>query len=191
MGIATRTNLARNAVPSSDSEWKDPEGFWNLAYLIDGYVTDSWPLASGRTLGWRSGICDGRDTEINIILDLEDVQTFDEMALYPRGNGGICFPEDYSVLISDDGNDWECIYTKTGDSETSEKKRTLKFECVSARYVRLQITKLSEEKDGADFLCEISEIEIWGECETKMKLNKSNLQMSIGAEDKLSPESKG
>ena len=154
-------NLAEGLKVVPSSSWDDPEGFWRSAYLTDGSKLSPWPLAAGETLGWRSGASETRDVNITLDLDLGQSSTVERVELYPRG-GGATFPDDYSVSLSDDGENWTQVASVTGDSEIRSEGRALSFDPVTARYVKITITKLSEEKDGNDRVCTMSEIEVYG-----------------------------
>ncbi len=190
-GTVTRSNLALQASIQCSSSWLDPEGFWKPDFLIDGDRMGTWPLEVGRTLGWRSARCEGRDVEITIQLDCGELLSAEEIVLYPRGNGGICFPEDYTVQLSCDGQSWETVASVTGDTAKEEKGRVFSFSARTMRYAKLIITKLSEETDGADMVCELSEIEIWGRNGARMELNKEEIWMTKGSCDKLVPVIRG
>lgn len=193
-GIASevvRSNIALHASVQCSSEWLDIEGFWKPEFLTDGDKMGTWPLESGRTLGWRSGSCDSRDTEITVQLDLHEILIAEEIIIYPRGNGGICFPDDYAVQISEDGINWQTVASVTGDTAVEEKGRAFSFPAAATRYVKLIITKLSEEKDGMDRVCELSEIEVWGRNGARMELNKDEIWMLKGSSDRLIPVIKG
>lgn len=75
---------------------------------------------------------------------------------------GATFPDDYSVALSADGEKWTTVATVTGDSEIKNAGRILSFEAMKARYVKITVTKLSAEMDGADRVCTMSEIKVFG-----------------------------
>ena len=58
------------------------------------------------------------------------------------------FPDDYSIALSADGETWVEVASVTGDSEIKNEGRLFIFDAVKVRYVRIKVTKLSEEKDG-------------------------------------------
>lgn len=160
----TAENLALQADVMTDSEWLDPEGFWNSLFINDGHKLLAWPIpedVEDGTLGWRSSAYPEREVDFDITLDLGGVATINKVVLYPRGSA-ICFPDDYAIEVSADGMNWTQVASKTGDTEVVAEARELSFEAVEAQYVSLVVTKLSEEKDGIDSVCEISEMEVWG-----------------------------
>ncbi len=181
----TERNVALSASVSTASDWEDPEGAWRSRFITDGSKMASWPLPEGETLGWRSIRSASRETNITLTVDLGDTARINRVELYPRGNGGICFPDDYAIDISTDGVAWTRVASVTGDTTVKEEGRTLSFAEQNARYVRLTVTRLSEERDGNDYVCEISEIEVWGVMEEVITLNKSELWIRIGGKDRL------
>ncbi len=176
-----RQNVAAGIVPDTDSTWNDPEGYWNPKFLTDGYKAGYYPA---EPLGWRSAKWDSRDVSIHVSLDLGAAYAMDTVYLYPRG-GGSCFPDDYSVEVSDNSVEWRTVASVTGDTAMNHNKRTLTFEETRARYVRLTVTKLSEDMDGHDRVCEISEIEVWGRMENITVLNKEEMWMQVGNTEQL------
>ena len=95
------------------------DSVWGAAYLTDGHKMGSWPLPAGETLGWRTNNFltgtgeDGRDTDVTVTVNLEEESDIRRILLYPRGNGGICFPAAYTVEVSADGADWTSVAAVT------------------------------------------------------------------------------
>ncbi len=178
-------NVAKGQLVSCTSAYSD--SVWKADYLLDGDVMGSWPLPSGRTLGWRSAALPDRNTEVSVTITLSDVVQVNEIVLYPRGNGGICFPDDYRIEVSTDNVTWKVVADIKGDTKVAEEKRSCVFESQEVKYIKVIMTKASEEKDGFDIAYEISEIEVWGKVESKLKLNKKEIWMSIGEQDKILP----
>lgn len=185
-------NLAELATLTSNSIWDDPEGYWRLAFLTDGSKLTPWPLPAGQTLGWRSARHDTRDADIKLTFDLSREATVSRVELYPRG-GGQTFPDDYAVSVSSDGATWKTVASVTDDTEIRSEGRRLEFIPTVARYVRVEITKLSTEKDGKDQVCTLSEIEIWGTAEQSVLVtpNKDTLWLKPGESDTLTATVKG
>lgn len=185
-------NLAEQATLTSDSAWDDPEGYWRLSFLTDGSKLTPWPLPAGQTLGWRSARHDSRNANIKLTFALPRTATVSRVDIYPRG-GGQTFPDDYAVSVSDDGVTWKTVASVTGDTEIRSEGRQLSFSPVTACFVRVEITKLSAEKDGNDQVCTLSEIEIWGTSEQTVMItpNKDTLWLKPGESDTLTATVKG
>lgn len=175
-------NLALNKPVDVSGAYID--AVWNPIFLTDGYKMDSWPLPEGKTLGWAC-FSDTRDVEMTARIDLQSIYNVDKVYIYPRGNGGICFPDNYLVQISTDNENWTTVKEVVGDTAVEEKGRLFEFNSVKARYIRLYITYLSAEMDGR-YACEISEICVYGDNTNEMSLNKSEVWMNIGETQKIS-----
>jgi hypothetical protein len=180
-----RINLALGQTVTSTSAYRD--NVWKEEYLVDGDKMGSWPLPSGRTLGWRSAALPNRNTDVSVTITLGEKSYVDEVVLYPRGNGGICFPEDYRIEVSIDMKTWISVVDVTGDTRVVEEKRSHKFDAVEAKYIRIVMTRASEEKDGMEIAYELSEVEIWGRTENKLKLRKEEIWFSVGETETISP----
>ena len=151
-------NLSEGILVTSNSTWSD--GNWEIVNLTDGSVLAPWPLPEGETLGWRSGAWETREVNITLDIDLMQYAMIERVELYPRG-GGATFPDDYSVAVSTDKVEWKTVATVTGDSEIKNEGRILSFEPTEARYVQINVTKLSAEEDGGK-VCTMSEIKVFG-----------------------------
>ena len=146
-------NLSEGILAVPNSSWND--GNWEIENLTDGCVLAPWPLGEGQTLGWRSGAFATRDVNITIDLDLKQTATVERVELYPRG-GGATFPDDYSISLSEDGNTWNEVVSVTDDSTIKNEGRIFSFTPQKARYVKVNVTKLSSEKDGNHRVCTMS-----------------------------------
>ena len=190
---ASLENLSQGKQVVPNSSWDDPEGYWRSAFLTDGSYLTPWPLPAGETLGWRSGASQSRDVNITLDLDLGQLALVERVDLYPRG-GGQTFPDDYSILLSMDKDSWITVAEVTGDCEIKNEGRSFSFEPVKARYVRISITRLSEEKDGNDRVCTMSEIMVFGtpgESVVSINLKKAALYLCVGEEENLRPSVSG
>lgn len=150
-------NLALNkpvTVSSDVNAWG-----WCAACATDGnYGDDNNP-------GWSSAV----KTHMNdpqgeewIIIDLETVTQLNEVRLYPRANGSY-FPNKLEVQISQDGESFTTVYTYEDSPDYGVGDvRTLSFDTVSARYVRilsLEMTQVATSVDG--YLFQLGEVEMY------------------------------
>ena len=181
-----RRNMSIGATVTSDSSFtSDLSTVWREQNLVDGDVMASWPLPGIRTLGWRSYPLASRDTKITLNMVLKDSVMIDEFVLYPRGNGGICFPNDYTILISEDGTTYTPVVQATENPKVAEEPRFHTINEQRAKYVRIELSKASQELDGMDIAYELSEIEVWGKSETKLKTDRPDIWLSTGESDTI------
>ena len=181
-----RRNVAHGAqVTSSSSYRSDIATVWQESNLTNGDVMASWPLAGVRDLGWRSYPLADREQKVTLDLTLEDTFPVDEIVLYPRGNGGICFPAAYTVSLSADGQTYTPVVQVEQDALTGERPRSHTFAETRARYARIELTRASANLDGAEIAYELSEIQLWGKAETKLKLDKPEIWLSVGESDRI------
>lgn len=189
--VTPRINVAPGAVIGANSSYiESTPGLthvWRPDNLTDGYKMVDFSNPMEETLGWCSSHFDSRDVDITVDFDLRESLNVDEIVLYPRGNGGNFFPEDYTLSVSQNGQDWDTVQTVAGDTVKGAEKRSFAFFSRSVRYVKLHITRLSEDLDGGRYCAAISEMEIWGRNGAGMNLNKNELWMTPGAEDQLIP----
>ncbi len=133
---------------------------WNChhTYINDGN-TD--------TLGWASELFvnDSPDTPEWITIDLLDVYSIGKVVLTPRGifQGYNVFPEDYQIEVSVDGENFTVAARVEGDNNPqSQDIRTLEFDAVDARYVRLKGTKLTPSGTvNGGYCLEMNEMEVY------------------------------
>lgn len=108
---------------------------------------------------------DSPDVEEWIIIDLEKEYSIHLVILYPRQDNGRGFPEDYQIDVSSDNETWETVYTKTEDKGSEDEDvdpREIELEAVSARYIRLLATKLTDVPDTSDgYLLQMAEMEVY------------------------------
>lgn len=189
-----RQNMALGATITADSSYNAPDSnVWHAQNLVDGFKMVDWPLPEAdNTLGWCSAHYEPetyttREVDITVQLKLQAMVSADEIILYPRGNEGYFFPEDYQLEVSEDGDDWVTIETVTGDTREGKYARSFPFSARDIQYVKLHITKLSDDLDWIYYCAAISEIEVWGRNAPRMILNKDELWMTPGAKDQLVP----
>ncbi len=108
-----KNNVVRGIVPEISNFW-EPTADWNRAYLTDGDLG----LNSGRgytsNMMGNAGLSSYRFEEpVSIVFSLGGEKTFDTLRLYPRtseksvsGNECANYPKNYTLQISQNGNDW-------------------------------------------------------------------------------------
>ncbi|MEV0399216.1 discoidin domain-containing protein [Actinoallomurus sp. NPDC050550] len=77
---------------------------WAAANATNG---DTSPSADSATLGWASQADTSTDATEWIEVDLGSAHPINEVDLYPRNDSDVpggCFPKDFTVSVSADGN---------------------------------------------------------------------------------------
>lgn len=148
----TGQNLALNAnISASGSVGAD--GFY-ISYVHDGKRFSSNDLQ-----GWDS--TPSKDQNAWLLADLGGKAEINRVDLYPAGQNsrfGELFPSDFSIDVSEDGENWKSVVVKAGFDKPADVP-SFTFEKTSARYVRLNITGM--HKYGGQYRAQISEIEIY------------------------------
>lgn len=131
---------------------------WGQEFINDGTLELSFTSAVKRNM-------DSPDVEEWIIIDLEKEYSIHLVILYPRQDNGRGFSEDYQIDVSSDNETWETVYTKTEDKGSEDEDvdpREIELEAVSARYIRLLATKLTDVPDTSDgYLLQMAEMEVY------------------------------
>lgn len=147
------SNLALNksVTVSSYPAGQEYKGWgWWPDFLVDGNPGN----------GWTSNVklhMDEPDATEYAFIDLGDFFNIEKLTVTPNG----CWPEDYEVRVSDDGNTWKTVYAVT-DSAKETKPTDLKPDAGShGRYVMFAGTKLrGTATDG--YMLQLGEIEVYG-----------------------------
>ena len=133
----------------------DLGGDWSKDHITDGKRNTNWSSALN-----RHATEDGVEW---IRIDLGSSLEFNEVVLYPRGDGAY-FPFNFRIEISDDGGD----FTPIADYEVPEvpsksNPMTCRLDNVyTARYVRIYAYRLRDVKGFNDgHLFQLSEVEIY------------------------------
>lgn len=142
------------------SAYQDTENAWRPQYATDGSKDDTTKN------GWTSQVRTNYNNAPQwITIDLISFYNVEKVVLYPRPEG-IGFPTDYYVQISEDGEHFETVATRTGDTSTAFAAREIEFETKKARYVRIYGYNLKNMgNDG--YLMQLGEIEVHGELYTE------------------------
>ncbi len=154
------TNLAKNATLTFSSEGglSQLDTRWKAQHLIDG----NRKLANS-IYGWSSQNRETANAVEWIIFDLGSNKTVTRADLYPRNDDfeiGEGFPVDFSIDVSSNGTTWTTVVSKTGYATPVDGAlQTFDFSAVSARYVRLNITKLDQVNSG--FYAQLAELELY------------------------------
>ncbi len=130
----------------------NPGGGYYAYSVTDGIRDNSNTTA----LGFRS-----TQNEGFVTIDLGRALTINRVDLYPTGNlytRGLYFPEDFTIDVSADGENWTTVVQKTGYTDAQKEIPVFTFDAVEARYVRVNVTKGAA---GGGF--ELAEIEVYND----------------------------
>ncbi|MBR0158622.1 MAG: discoidin domain-containing protein [Clostridia bacterium] len=133
----------------------DLGGDWSKDHITDGDRHSNWSSALN-----RHSTEDGVEW---IRIDLGAARQFNEVDLYPRGDGNY-FPFNFRIEISDDGKDFTSIHECETPELPSKGEPTFcrLDKTYTARYVRIYAYKLRDVKGFNDgHLFQLSEVEIY------------------------------
>ena len=154
-----------------DNSYVPPEGFFDVAFLVDG----EWLTYDGANvkLGWNTDpfVFIGEDDPVEIVISLDTYYLLDKIVICPmKWSNGITFPRGYELLGSLNGTDWFEVYApqsdlnaEAADNLSVQPKEYVLDTPVSIRYFKLRITKQSAVVDatGANTSA-LGEIELYG-----------------------------
>ncbi len=170
-------NLAlRKPIDSDSTHYDDATKTWGLQNVNDG---DRVNLAThyldyGQFVGYHSSPntpTDGGDNaKAHITIELGEGTTFNQVVIYPSNElnsikvlenrpdnpdnlQGIYFPENFRIQYSNDGETWTDALVKT-DYQASVDPQVFEFDAVTAKYVRIQMEKLTH-------FVKLTEIEVY------------------------------
>ncbi len=94
-----------------------------------------------------------------ITVDLGAVRSIGRLTLLSRGTGAL-FPQDLEIQVSTDNATFAIVDRRVDIPATTATLHTFEFPPVSARYVRIYITKTRLSAGGL-YYAQIAEIEVW------------------------------
>ena len=124
-----------------------------------------WKLFGAK--GYVSPASSTQDTNEYLILDLGATKPVNYLTIYTgadadRNGRAAGFPQDFTVETSEDGEIWTTVYTASGYSAPATgTSATFEFEAASARYVKLNATKLgtASKLNPGKYMLAVSELE--------------------------------
>lgn len=157
-------------------------GSWDKSKLVDGQR-----ISTDDSNGFTSDIYGTKDiskTPHNIVLDLGEVKTVNQVALFPRSNAAAgdnlscAFPECFNIYVSADNKEWQLVRSVVDQANPRFKEQVYSFASHDARYIKITTTKLGEvatdEGNPNNFRVQLSEIEIY-----------NNLEVTLPSKDAL------
>ncbi len=148
-------NVVLNApymVSSSYEAWG-----WTQTVINDGLID----YVEGVHQGWCSQIgSQVPESDEWVAFILGEPVTISKMVIHPVGT----FVADYHVEVSLDGVEWTTVASVESDNYQSKDVRTLEFDPVEARYIRLVVTKMGVKSSiyEVGYVVQIKEIEVYG-----------------------------
>jgi len=136
---------------------------WSRTFVNDGLRSSfdkSWYHDPG-SYGWSSLASYTADKTEYIMIDMLKSYSISKVDLYPRtdsDNLGKGFPEDFTILVSNDAKTWSQVYSKTAQTKPSGLV-SCTFTASTARFVKVEATRLGAV-DNSHFF-QLAEIEIY------------------------------
>ncbi len=192
-------NFALGQSITATSDYVNPEGFFNVQFLVDG----EWDTytAAGDKLGWHTNPYEsiGETTPVDITLTLDGAYKLNEIILKPqKWSNGQAFPRDYLLQVSMDGIVWTTVAEgKNVDvaaaNNSQVKPISYPITETQLKYFRIHITRHSTVVDVNTnaYYSGIGELELMGTYDENApdnsvaELNKTALRMQPGEYDVL------
>ena len=152
-------NFALGKTATASEDGFNPSQF-GLEKLTDGQF-DNYNA-------WGSAAHNSATDEVWVQIDLGQAMAFDNIVLYAR-HDGCYFPKAYYIEISEDGESFTKIFVQELDEESTAfgtTPRNILFDTVTARYIRIVATQLTNSTGGKYYL-EFAEIEVYKTTEVK------------------------
>ncbi len=133
------------------------ENQFRLRYINDG-ITET---IVGSNEGWSSK--NGTTRKEWVSFDMREVKAINRFVMYPRRVGadiGYGIPEDYTLSVSVDGENWKEVYNAVGTERPLDTCIVINFEPVEARYVKIEGVNTRVNPYGKRRM-QIAEVEIY------------------------------
>ncbi len=190
-------NIALHQAITATSNYVPPEGFFDVAYLVDG----EWETITGSNvkLGWNTDPYDTSMVEtkpVDITISLDSSYAISKIVVKPMKWGeGEAFPRDYELQLSEDGESWTTVASGVdmnvkAASNTEVQPVEYPIAETRAKFFRMHITRHSTRQDASGaFTSALGELELFGyEDGYEIKptaINKKALRMNPGETDWL------
>ncbi len=155
---------------------EDPNDNWGLANINDGDPIETvGSLGNGKAGGYHSMYYSNEaDQEPQYVgYNFGKKVTFNTVVVTPTTAG--IFPVDFEIQVSNDGQNWTSVVTKTDYAITSTAgyvPQTFEFASQTAQYVRIYATKLN--RDAYNYAMKLTEMEVYN-------LDKADRPVNIAA----------
>ncbi|MDG0791550.1 S-layer homology domain-containing protein [Cohnella ginsengisoli] len=165
--IGKSANLALGKLVYASSIVDSDVDRWGNQKVTDGI----YESIKGTSMGHSSSmnLTTQNHTE-SITVDLGAATAVSAVTLFPRsdaGNEGEGFPIDFTIKLSTDNAQWTTVSTQTGFANPGKVAQTLNFDQLTARYVKLEATKLKiNTKDFNQYRLQLAEIGVYNDAFT-------------------------
>ncbi|HPZ51604.1 MAG TPA: discoidin domain-containing protein [Clostridia bacterium] len=168
IAIPLGDNIALGKPVTATSDYVAPEGIFKASYLTDGInPVNLVPYQTHN--GWSINVYDDikRDTPVDIIIDLEQLETIASIMLQPANYDAKFYPTSYQIMTSPDGNNYQ-IVAVVENIEGVKPGDVLRYKVdnVLARYIKIHITLHSPYTAGTPaYISQFGEIEVYSAVE--------------------------
>ncbi|MCR5693501.1 MAG: discoidin domain-containing protein [Clostridia bacterium] len=149
-------------VPAGGGKLISNNQFWNKNMINDGErpVFDGVNVCN---LGWYISTTTP-DVDGNLYIDLEGIYSIDGIALEAMGFNDTAFPNEYTIYTSLDGINWTEVLSDFGAEKISswDFAKTYSVNVKSARYFRLQVTRMNQYPADGNYYGGLGELEVFG-----------------------------
>ncbi len=187
--VIAAENLAYGKTVTSNSYITNDSAGWNIRNLTDGKLT-----STDASAGYTSNSSKSPSVDYWVQIDLGENTLFDCIRLYPRTNalasdGTTCsFPKDFSVEVKKSGKSDYTTVAQYKDYTAPYKKPAVidLQELVSARYIRLHVTRVGAPPTGEDYYLQLAEMGVYQTRENTVDKSALKAQLDLVAEYKQS-----
>ncbi|MBB6670004.1 discoidin domain-containing protein [Cohnella nanjingensis] len=165
LGSSNIPNLARFKTVTANDSLAIAD--WDVSKLTDGIESPVFGSAGYTTHPYASD--DISSTPVWVDVDLGSDQTVDKVKLFPRlftdavGGGTPNFPVDFTIQTAPDGGSYSTVATIANQGNPVGFPQEYNFTPVTARHVRVLVTKLGTPTvdDPGSYRLQLAEIEIY------------------------------
>ena len=159
--IIIENNIAPKATVSGEQVNQNWAATLTLDKLYDGIITttDDFSMRNFYTSKYASI----QDTKKEITFELDELQSINEVRLYPfiNKNGAWGMPTDFTISISYNGTKYYPVAQKKGYDNTSVDACIVQFSTVNCKYVKITATNLGFAEDSNNqYALQLTEVAI-------------------------------
>lgn len=166
-------------------------GSWDKSNLVDGQR-----ISTNESNGFTSQTYSTKDISKdphNIVLDLGEVKSVNQVALFPRTNAAAgdnlscAFPECFKVYVSTDNKKWQLVRSVVDQPNPRFKEQVYSFASHDARYIKITTTRLgdvaTDEGSPNNFRVQLAEIEVYSNPEVMLPSKDALISVLKEADD--------